>query len=168
MSKHRSGGGNNSGKGGNGGNGGNRGEDNEEDDYGQEKEETPQERRLRERVEADKQRQAEAHVVKCRQSVIRQLNSPTPEIYALSYAIGEVEKAAGSEGYFIKDPLFNQSIQEAMTANQNRPEAADAVHILSRRLQEIIHQENERDQRRNRASRRAGGHGGEQCGGLGR
>lgn len=164
MSKHRGGGGNNSGK---GGNDWNRGDDNEEDDYGREKEETPQERRLRERVEADKQRQAEAHVIKSRQSVIRQLNSPTPEIYALSYSIGEVEKAEGSEGYFIKDTLFDQSIQEAMTANQNRPEAADAVHILSRRLQEIIHQENVRDQRRN-AARRAGGHGGEQSGGMGR
>jgi hypothetical protein len=129
------------------------------DDESEFREETPAERRAREMRENEDARHIKDDLEKAHKYIINQLDSAAPNDNMIGISAAKIASAFGSAGFFQSDPHSKykecqQAISTAMERNKDRDGARGSVHILARRLQELIHAENDRDHKLHERSER--------------
>ncbi len=128
---------------------------NEEPDESEFRELTPAEQRLQEQVERDKAQQKLGQAKNAQMHIINMLcGRKEIDTGLIAYNADLVEQQFGSDGYFDQHKVSGKSIAQAMEANKDRDLAKDAVHILGRRLQELISTENAKEHKEHERSQR--------------
>ena len=128
---------------------------NDEPDENEFREPTQAERRLQEQIERDKAQQQLGQAKNAQMYIINMLcGRKEIDIGLIAHNADLVEQQFGSDGYFDQHKVSAKSIAQAMEANKDRDLAKDAVHILSRRLQELIFAENAKEHKEHERTQR--------------